>query len=386
VNRSGILCAVALLGLGVYAGCTQDFDQFEPHAGTGGAGATSTGSGLGGAATGGGGAFTTSTTSSSTSTSTTSTTTTTSTTSTTSTGAQEDCTNGTDDDGDGDPDCADTDCGAGFACVDPAPANWQGPVVLFDGPSDMAPAACPGDYPNKAYQGGNGLVAEPAQCSACTCDAPQVDCVLKVVTGYSDNQCTNASGNVLSQGAPDQCTSASVSGVVGAKADAPSAVPGPCTASTEQPTLPPPNWTDAGFACGGATAGGGCANNAACLAKPAAPFGQLCVFRSGDHSCPSGYGDKHTFVDDVVDTRDCTSCSCGTPDGTCTASTAFYSNPNCNTKLGDLPNDGACHAASGTAKSMKTTVTATGSCPPSGGDPIGSIVEGASKTTVCCTP
>jgi len=142
----------------------------------------------------------------------------------------------------------------------------------------------------------------------------------------------------------------------------------------------------AGLACAGGGLGGGCGNKAACAAVSGAPFeAGLCIYRTGDLSCPNGFGNKYLYVNNVIDTRGCTPCFCGGGTATCSATTTVYSDSACATSVADVPDNGSCVDAA-SASSIKVHVTKSGSCPPDGGSSKGSLQEGPSMTTVCCVP
>lgn len=298
----------------------------------------------------------------------------------------EDCTNGVDDDTNGQTDCADAACTATHTCTTTPPAGWNGPVVLYDGDPANVPD-CPADHPTKDFEGHAELLTEPAMCDACVCAAPPINCTLMPLALTSDAACAMQTGTVV-QPAPMQCLPVTPTGSPsGAKADAPVAAPAACAPSGGTKTLPPPKWGRAGLACGGGGLGLGCGAGKECTGKAAAPFEPgLCVWSNGNVPCPSSYPMKHGFTGSVVDTRGCTACSCGGPTASCTATTKVYSNAACNGAGLDVPNDGSCTTLNGNPSAVEVVVTKTGSCPPSGGQAVGTIVEGALGTTVCCAP
>ena len=282
-------------------------------------------------------------------------------------------------------DCADSDCGGGFVCVPDAPPTWNGPVALYDGDPAAKPAGCPSEHPLQSYQGFRDLAPTPAVCSACSCAAPTVTCT-PMQLDLDTAACAQQKGFVF-QPPPGQCGSVSPpAGVSAYKATAPTGVAGGCAPAGGTPTLPPPNWGGASLACGGGGLGGGCGNKAACVAVSAPPFGaKLCVYRTGDLSCPNGFGDKHTFVNTVIDTRGCSPCTCGGGSAACSATTKVFSDGACATEIASVPNDASCVAAAA-AGSIKIEITASGSCPASGGSPNGSLQASPPPTTVCCVP
>lgn len=295
----------------------------------------------------------------------------------------ESCTNGVDDDQNGLTDCADPACADGFVCADIAPSGWNGPVILYDGDPAALPT-CPDDHPTAAYQGHGGLIATPAVCEACTCSAPAVSCSPATLGIFDDNACANQVAFAV-QPAPGQCGPiAPPAGVKAVSAGPATPTAGACTPGGGAKTLPPPTWQRAGLACVGGGLGGGCSGKL-CTGKPLPPFEPgLCVWHSGDLTCPAAFPQKHAFVDSVNDTRDCTGCSCGAPDATCAVVTHVHSQSSCNGAQTDVPNDGSCAPISGNLSSIDVTVTPSASCAPAGGAPVGTVAEGSLRTTVCC--
>ena len=396
MRHRSIATFVVLLSPALTGGCTQDFDRFSPTQSSTASGPSSGSSGSGGSGGAGGTTGSSSASSSSASSSSASSSASasssssasssaSSTASSTGSGTTEDCLNNIDDDGDGAVDCADSDCNGGFTCVADAPAAWNGPVVLYDGAPAGKPAACPAEHPLDGYEGNRNLIDTPALCAACACSDPSVTCSVQSLE--LDGAGCNQQKGFATQPAPGQCGSISPPPSVSSyTANAPNALSGACTPSGGTATLPPPNWGGAGLLCAGGGLGGGCGNKAACTAVSGAPFSAgMCVYRTGDVSCPSGFGTKHLYVNDVIDTRGCTGCSCGGGTATCSAKTTVFSDGACATSLADVPNDGSCVDAAG-ASSIKVQITKSGSCPADGGKAKGALQEGPSTTTVCCVP
>lgn len=384
MRKRSLAPLVALLFPALAASCTLDFDRFESTQSSATGGPSSGSSGAGGSG-GVGGTTGSSSASGSSSVASSSASSSSSVASSSGSGATEDCLNDVDDDGDGDVDCADSDCGGGFTCVESAPAAWNGPVALYDGDPAAKPAACPGEHPLKGYEGNRDLGDTPAICSACACSAPSVTCNAMPLD-LDGVACAQQKG-FATQPPSGQCGPISPpASVTSYTAAAPIAFTGACTPSGGAPTLPPPNWGGAGLVCAGGGLGGGCGNKAACAAVSGAPFGAgLCIYRTGDLPCPSGFGTRHLYVTSVIDTRGCTPCTCGGGSATCSATTTVYSDGACATAIASVPNDGSCVDAAG-GGSIKVQITKSGSCPPDGGMAKGSLQEGPLRTTVCCVP
>lgn len=257
-------------------------------------------------------------------------------------------------------------------------------MVLYDGDPASLPS-CPPEHPDVAYTGHAGLVPEPAVCAACTCAAPTVTCTPRSLTLSDDATCNHAVGSVVQPPAGQCGPMAPPTGTQAVSAAAPAVSATPCTAGGGDKTVPPAKWQRAALACSGGGLGGGCGPGKFCTGAPVAPFvGALCVFRSGDHGCPGGFADKHLFTDTVKDTRDCSACTCGAPAASCDVTTRIYPDGTCGGTPTDVPDDGSCVAVSGSPASLDVQISKSGSCPASGGAPIGSISAGTVQTTVCC--
>jgi hypothetical protein len=168
------------------------------------------------------------------------------------------------------------------------------------------------------------------------------------------------------------------------------------------PVMPPPpadgsaSWKTFARACRGITFAA-CLDSAFICVPTAEPppegFSQ-CVFREGDHECPSDYPDKRVFYDAMVDTRGCSPCMCGDPTGsTCSADLSVYQDALCSMPAGGqtmTSNAPAClnvpplvNALLG--KKVKDIVYKPGLCPAIGGEPVGST-DLMGPSTFCCQP
>jgi hypothetical protein len=391
------LLPVPLLTGVLLFGCTHDFDQFAPVAGSGN-GTTTTTSGSGGAGTTtgtGGGATTTGTGGQGTGGAGTGGTATGGSGGQTGTGGQntggaqpdgggvEDCANGKDDDGDGKADCADPKCDAGFTCAPTAPDTWSGPGWLYDGATAGAPS-CGGATGDTQYEGHRDLVVAPALCGPCSCGDAKGSCDLAPITGYGTPACSGGDSSV-GQGPPGQCRETPGNQAESYKANAPTLKSASCTPNKVVVSRPAAEWDTKGVVCGVAPSTAiGCVGGAVCAPRALAPFGAaLCVWKAGDAQCPAAFPEKHSFYDGATDGRDCTACECGPASATCAAVTHVFAN-NCNQQeIAAVPNDGTCVAANNAGR-MKVEVTVSGSCAASGGQPTGALTEGPSTTTVCC--
>jgi hypothetical protein len=145
--------------------------------------------------------------------------------------------------------------------------------------------------------------------------------------------------------------------------------------------------------CGGGSAATTC--NSGVCAPPAASSFQICIYQAGDQSCPStSYTNKQLVYGGISDTRTCTDCSCGSPDGACKGGDALVngSNPPCGIGGSTIAlHSGSCAGVAVSLLSLSGEVTTApklddaGSCAPDGGAPTGSATP-TTPITVCCGP
>jgi len=237
-----------------------------------------------------------------------------------------------------------------------------------------------------SYEGNDGLVSEPAICTACSCGDPAVTCTVGVIAFRNMAGCTGNVGNAAQPG-DGMCGPINPPAATEAyAAQAPMINAGACAPSGGAPTIPAPKWQTKALTCTGGGQGTGCGAQSACIARSAAPFEDaICVWKSGDKACPAGFSQKHKFADNVVDNRDCSACTCGAANTTCTVVTTVYASADCSGDgLVDVPNDQSCVPGM-IGASVKPAVVKSGSCVAAGGQPTGSVQEGNAETTVCCT-
>lgn len=114
--------------------------------------------------------------------------------------------------------------------------------------------------------------------------------------------------------------------------------------------------------------------------------------QEGDQVCPAGWDDRHLLYGEVVDSRECSACSCGAPTGgTCKVKWRTYAAAGCMAEnaandiyAGMVP---PCYDyMPGVALSGKTGEIqeyTKGTCMPSGGKTTGKLVL-EKPATVCC--
>lgn len=303
-------------------------------------------------------------------------------------------------------DAAITDAGAtGCAgdCVPAPPFGWEGPGLLWVGPEGTAPA-CPSHAPVLAYQGHAGFVPSPAACTPCTCSPPTGGtCTPPLHFTASASSCAANGPPTRTFDPPPAwdggCTAydAVAAGdlcnggpCVASLTSSPLvSTPGACTPSTAiLGDAGAPSWKSAVRACRPA---GDCNDQSLrCQPTAAQSAGFLtCIFRDGAQTCPASYPFPHLAFAGF-DPPACAPCSCGAPDGTCTATLEVFADDACKTKpvLPQLDVDAggpACgNLAAGTALGSKrlALVFDAGACAVGGGEAMDAGAVGAS--TFCC--
>lgn len=273
---------------------------------------------------------------------------------------------------------------ATHTCVEVPPDNWNGPVTITESSTrDTAPGCDPG-YPDHELTAFDDLLAPNPECD-CSCISPQdVTCSSAQLTKWSTANCSTNPTHTYSV---SSCTS--VSGGSGRwRANAPLPNGTSCTPSASS-NIPDASFTERFTACGGPVDAGGCDGGEACVPHPSGESnGRVCIWASGDQMCPSNseYSDRFAYYGDFSDTRDCTACTCGSPQGQCTGQLRLANTP-CGGTITQqvwLDTDSCTNVSftPGSASSW-TQNGFTATCSDSGGDPTGSA-EPTAPVTVCC--
>jgi len=298
----------------------------------------------------------------------------------------ERCGNGIDDDRDGRLDCDDADC-ANMRCSPMAPKDWQGPIVLHSG---AAPADCSGSFPEEAFQGGSEPSGAAPSCSACSCSGGGCAEFVDFVTGTSA-MCGGDTCTTSFNGSCGEITPACLQGSSSAYLETRLPKRSGCTASEQKPTLEPAAWKTSVRACGlAAVYNGGCPADQLCTQaqQDAAAGLPLCIWREGEHDCPSGKYSEHQLLHrELDDTRGCSECSCKTPG--CEYRWRVYNadDTGCTTPSLELKSEGQCVAVNASAGKLRVAaaISGDGSCVAEGGQSRGDV-RGAKPVTVCCAP
>ena len=162
------------------------------------------------------------------------------------------------------------------------------------------------------------------------------------------------------------------------------------TGCAPQPSVnvPAVTWDNAHVACDLPTS---CQTNGKCV-EGLETGQELCVYVSGNAQCPAGFPNPIDTWQDATDTRDCSTCSCGNPSGTCSGNVTF-SEVDCLSFRTELANLSLASCTSTPSLSALDGVATTGlfgnfapsggSCTPSTSTPQGTVT-GTGQRTVCC--
>lgn len=311
-----------------------------------------------------------------------------------------------------DPDCSEgADGGANYDCVERPPTGWSGPVALYDDLAELgAPPCSPLFFAEPIFEGHAQLNPSSASCS-CTCPTVEgITCSGPATLAFrSGSSCagpcswvSDADGGAqLNPGIcgglifniNEGCTPP-VSVQVGASQPSGTAS---CTPAKSM-TRPPAEWGEVGRACRAPTTSKGCEPGFVCAPRPSDPYlPNLCIMKigAGDLDCPEGaYSEKYLLYKDVIDTRDCTDCQCGTATGVrCDGKLSVYGDLHGCTNQEVTISSGSCgdflppqlDEDGDLVKSFRFAAEPKATCSPSGGQPTGSI-EPDKPQTICCMP
>jgi hypothetical protein len=269
--------------------------------------------------------------------------------------------------------------------VQRAAPGWSGPAATAAGSSVPA---CPAAYPVVAFDAGTSLSAAPAVCD-CQCGTQSGTCGTTVgVDVFFDETCEGTPDEVVNNWATSTCQDAS-----SAKLRLP--VPNTsCTPTgTVAETVPMARFDNVVRGCEGATLGASCEGDGVCMPAPPGAFDELCVYRSGEHECPTGYPVGSLVHEGFSDDRGCPgTCSCSASGGDCSLTVTTYNGPGggalCGNTVGyeTATTTGDQCVSSGNRIvrfGNPTFVEGSGSCQGADPAPAGSAVA-QDPITICC--
>ncbi len=281
-------------------------------------------------------------------------------------------------------------CEPAGTCAPTAPLTWLGPFAILDGPGDMAPS-CPAGWGDPVLLAWRDL-SVPASTCECACGDPQgASCQAVGLVQSSTNTCNilvkswqvgSSCKNITAKDGQADYWTAPVPEVGGG-----SCMP---TATTD---IPPTTWGSGVVGCTPMDQAGLCdGDGEACVTLPAGDA-RLCVVAEGDRSCPPAapYQVREVLYRDVTDDRDCATCTCDPPAGTCSnAIVRLLDASDCGANsiiVGNVPADGSCVQISpGPAQGAKldtlqASIDAT--CTASPGKATGEAIP-TDPVTLCC--
>lgn len=270
-------------------------------------------------------------------------------------------------------------------CVPTPPQDWIGPLSVQSGSDEIT--SCPaGLIP--VYAGGTAPVANPP-CTPCKCAEPTNACAIDVTTS-SGPGCGGSCGSVelKTEGCSNFKHCPTLAGVSTRVATV-ATDDGSCKASGGGRVTA--RWTERATACAFAIPPkDSCAAEESCAPESATtPDATVCIIQSGDVACPDGaYTERSVFYTDIDDTRSCSACACGAPQGTCKPGSARVYDDNGCTGTNRILEKNACpHYYLGLAQGSAKWVKAPefeGSCTPQGGVVVDGGIEPKNATTLCC--
>jgi hypothetical protein len=281
-------------------------------------------------------------------------------------------------------------CGTGNVCAPEVPAGWAGPVVWAETATEDPQPACPEAYAELAFNAFDDLQAPPAECT-CECGEPSgVNCAaISLELHGSDSSCIGAPDDTFTISASGACNNgpASSGGRYWEVAD-PGISGGECSVM-DSVRVPAAGFGETSTVCTGASVDGGeCAGSDTCVPVPPKGFEpRLCIWQQGDVECPAGgYEDRFVRHAEFSDDRNCTTCTCGDPEGDCAGTVRLWTSGSCSpTSAGNISIGAGCTVSVGStqgASAVNLTVE-DASCAPSGGVPSGEA-EPDDPYTLCC--
>jgi hypothetical protein len=285
-------------------------------------------------------------------------------------------------------DCDDPDCGA-HVCVPAAPGLWSGPLLLFEGAKAWLPE-CNGEAASVLFDAGTVPLDDELRCYGCGCgELMDGDCTLPY-TLYTDSSCKNSIGSGI---LTETCASPAWAGYF--TFDVLQTGGGCLPSGGEESSRAGPRWDNVARGCGLSDAQSrGCGDGSICMPEPVSPFeDQICVYRAGEHDCPSGYPNKRSYSMTLKDERECAPCSC-VPSGTCNARLTAYNNDQCMVAPPSYTSEDVSLAVPGTCRSFDagssivgrqlTSIFLPGNCSPYQPSPTTGSIRAEDPITVCC--
>jgi len=297
-------------------------------------------------------------------------------------------------------------------CVPLRPGDFSFPLLAWIGRDETSAPPCPDAAPVEQFVWHGEPIVPPTDCGECTCGPSYGFCSLPSSIVAHAAPCASAEGAVATSMDPPEFWDGSCAADDGFSADTcgtgppcvQSATIGPlvitdeaCSASgASAASLEAPSWGRFVRLCEGITSTGYAGCSAAELCVPMAQDGyRQCVQRTGIHDCPAeGYSVRFVLYEDVKDTRVCSACTCGAPEGSgCVSSIALHADAACTSPIvaEEVSADGPTCLDLTTpvqvigAKSATAPAYNSGTCQAQGGELLGAV-EFLGPRTLCCLP
>lgn len=276
-------------------------------------------------------------------------------------------------------------CPEGSLCGSAPPDGWFGPTIIARVQDGMEAPACPEEFPHLGPDLLSGFVTAPPAVCNCECEppaAPSCDANL-IVRGQ--NACT---GFVNSASAQATCQNFTIDGF--AEFNLYDYYyyynPGMCTAEQSE-EIPPIDWEAQITTCSITDTPMSCEFNGVCIPPPPADFeATWCIYQQGDAGCPAGvFNTKELFFTGAEDSRECSDCSCASPQSTCDgAELMVFDTLDCaGDPVDTLDANGACQDVLG--QSFAVSFPGAESCPvTTAPHPMGTA-QATGPFTFCCT-
>lgn len=278
-------------------------------------------------------------------------------------------------------------CGASYSCIPAAPVNWNGPVMVYEGPGDTPAPTCPGHWPDES-QTVQAALTPQGGCDCACAAATGLSCGSARLYRHGSSNCAATLDPPFTTLSPGQCTSVTVSSSSFYGVSNPATSGGSCAASVVD-TLAAPTWAQTVRSCGNDTlAQSSCAAGTVCAPSGDVQYDRVCIWSAGDNACPinSPYNQRVVFHDGYTDDRSCGSCSCGTPSGKCNPNVHYTDSCGSSQILLDVLGPGVCktiNAGSSAYATLSNEPEAT--CAPSTGTVNGAVTP-TGPSTYCCLP
>lgn len=291
-------------------------------------------------------------------------------------------------------------CGGGAGLCVTVPDDWTGPVAV----ASAAPGVTPDCAGLEATVTANASLDAPAPICACDCSpAEGASCADALLAAYgADAACASDTvfTQVIDTDGGDPCNF--IPGGVNT-GEPPLVGAGYWTVTTTsaggtclpEPTtdIPAASYLASVSGCAAPELDMACDSGGSCFEAPDDSFAAgLCVWRAGAHDCPEGDFVVRSVHNrgDLVDERSCSECTCGDASGSCpTTEAQLFEGYYCNDASIAITSacTEACVGVGCETYAVSATVSigaAEASCPPTGGELTGELVE-QDPVTFCCT-